>query len=39
MEDLIIDRCIILQWILNKQNAREETGFIWLRIGVIFGLL
>jgi len=28
VEDLSIDRCIILQWTLNKQDAREETGFI-----------
>jgi len=28
VEDISIDRCIILQWILNKQDAREEIGFI-----------
>jgi len=28
VEDLSIDRCIILQWILNKQDAGQETGFI-----------
>jgi len=39
LEDLRIDRCIILQWILNKQDAREENGFIYLRIGVIIRLL
>jgi hypothetical protein len=27
-EDRSIGRCIILQRILNKQDARKETGFI-----------
>jgi hypothetical protein len=32
LEDLIIDRKIILKWIF-KSRMREWTGFIWLWIG------
>jgi hypothetical protein len=33
VEDLGIDRCIILK----GQDARDWTGLIWLRIGIILG--
>jgi hypothetical protein len=32
LEDLVIDRKIILKWIF-KSKMGEWTGFIWLRIG------
>jgi hypothetical protein len=30
---------IILKWVLRKQDRRAWTGFIWIRIGIIGGLL
>jgi hypothetical protein len=37
MEDLNADEGLILTWILNKQDMRLWTGFIWLRIGTSAG--
>jgi len=31
-EDLGIDDCVIIKWILEKQGVRLLTGFTWLRI-------
>jgi hypothetical protein len=39
LEDLVIDGRIILQLILQKQDGKLWTGFIWLRIGTIGGNL
>jgi hypothetical protein len=36
--DLVADG-IILKWILQKQDIKVWTGFIWLRIGTCGGLL
>jgi len=33
------DGKIILEWILGKQGEKLWTGFIWLRIGTIGGVL
>jgi hypothetical protein len=30
---------IILKWILRKSGERVWTGFMWLRIGTVGGLL
>jgi hypothetical protein len=37
--DLGVDGKIILQWILGTHGEKLWSGFIWLRIGVIGGLL
>jgi hypothetical protein len=36
---LVVDRGVILKWILKKLGVRVWTGFIWLRIGASDGLL
>jgi hypothetical protein len=33
VEDLGLDRRIRLKWILQKQDGKACTGWIWLRIG------
>jgi hypothetical protein len=38
-EDLDVDRIIILERILEIQDGKMWTGFIWLRIGTSGGLL
>jgi len=38
-EDLDVDRMIILEWILGKYGGDVWTGFIWLRIVTVGGLL
>jgi hypothetical protein len=38
-EDLGVDGRLILEWILEKQNWKLWTVFIWLRIGIIGRLL
>jgi hypothetical protein len=37
-EDLGLDGRIALKWILQKQDWRVWTGFIWLKIGTDNGL-
>jgi hypothetical protein len=37
--DLGIEWRIILKWILNEQDGRTWTAFMWLRTGANFGLL
>jgi hypothetical protein len=32
LEGLGIDGKIILTWIINKENARAWTGFMWARV-------
>jgi hypothetical protein len=32
MEDIGICGTIVLEWILEKQDAKVWTGFIWVRI-------
>jgi hypothetical protein len=39
LEDVGVDRRIILEWILGKQGGKVWTGFIWIRIGTSGGLL
>jgi hypothetical protein len=39
MEDLVIDGRMILRRILQKQDVRVWTGFVWLRIGISGGLV
>jgi hypothetical protein len=39
LEDIGVDERIILEWILEKQDGKVWTGFIWLRIVTIGGLL
>jgi hypothetical protein len=38
-EDLDEGKGLVLKWGLKKQEEKECTGFIWLRIGTIGGLL
>ena len=38
MEDLGVERSIILKLILKKQNVRTWAGLTWLRVGKIGGL-
>jgi hypothetical protein len=38
-EDLGVDGKIILEWMLGKLGAKMWTGFVWLRLGTICGLL
>jgi hypothetical protein len=38
-EDLDIDERIILRWILEKEHGEFWAGLVWLRIGIIGGLL
>jgi hypothetical protein len=37
-EDLGVEEKIILKWILNNWDEKEETGLIWLRIRTDGGL-
>jgi hypothetical protein len=37
-EDLGIDRMILLEYILEKQDKMLQTGFIWLRTGTRWGV-
>jgi hypothetical protein len=39
LEDIGIDRKIILEWIFEKWSEKVWTGCIWLRIGTSGGLL
>jgi hypothetical protein len=39
LEDLGVDREIILEEVLRKYGGNVWTGFIWLRIGTSGGLL
>ena len=39
LEDLSIDGCTILNWILKKWDGEAWTGSIWLRIGTGGGFL
>jgi len=38
-EDLGVDGRKILEWVLGKQGGKVRNGFIWLRIGIVGGLL
>jgi hypothetical protein len=38
LEDLNVDRRIILEWILETQDGKLWTGFIWVRIETSSGL-
>jgi hypothetical protein len=35
LENVDVDRGILLEWILEKYGGVVWTGFIWLRIGTI----
>jgi hypothetical protein len=39
LENIGVDGRIILKWFLEKESAKICTGFFWLRIGTIGGLL
>jgi hypothetical protein len=39
LEDLVINRRILIKWILNKYDVRVWTGFNWFVIGTSGGLL
>jgi hypothetical protein len=39
MEDLNIDKRIILDWILEKEGGEAWTGLVWLRIRTSGGFL
>jgi hypothetical protein len=39
LKDPGVDGKIILKWILKKLNGMTCTGFVWLRIGTVGGLL
>jgi hypothetical protein len=39
LQELGVDRRIILKWIIKKWAGRAWTGLVWLRIGAIDRLL
>jgi hypothetical protein len=39
LENLGVDWKIIFKWVLWKYDVKVWNGFIWLRIGISFGLL
>jgi hypothetical protein len=39
LEELDVDRKIILRWVIKKWDVRASTGLFWLRIGTGGGLL
>jgi hypothetical protein len=39
LEDVDIDKSLILKWIVRKYNWSLWTGFIWHKIGTNGGLL
>jgi hypothetical protein len=39
LQNLGVDGCVILKWILKKWNGEAWTGFFWLRIGKGGGIL
>jgi hypothetical protein len=39
LEHQDVDRWVIINWILEKQDGMVWTGLIWLRIGTDGGLL
>jgi hypothetical protein len=39
LEEILVDKMIILELILRKQDKKVKSGCIWLRIGTIGGLL
>jgi hypothetical protein len=38
-EDLVVGGRIILRWTLGRQGSMDRTGFDWLRVGSVGGLL
>jgi hypothetical protein len=37
LEDLIIDKKMLLKWMINTLDGKVRIGFFWVRIGIVMG--